>query len=454
MTVELLSCVDRVPQQPEIKQLPPEYNPLGNKERVFELFKCVAEQASDKISTADIYITEERLHKVYDEFENGPSGPPPTSFFVIHPRDPFLHPNELPPGFEEFIDIPRYWPALDRRMIDPALIEYLFSLLPPHEVGRTSGVGPNGRQIECSIMAASLTPYQLYGQALSAPERVRWAQPRIDAVAKLASQWGASVVGLGETLGALTKHGERLQDRYPNLQVTTGHAMTTYGILKTAEAIAQKSGANLPDLRVTLIGAAGSIGRATAVTLAAHGAQSLILHDVEGSEKRLEKLAEELRNTPGARPDLHIQMMAGNGQGLEDACRQGELLLSMASAPWPFMDRDHLEGKLGHVDDSQPPCITRVEADAAGTPLVWPVLQLPDNFHRTFDYGLRNAEFTCCEEVLAIQMNGGVDYETTGPVDAYKVAKVTAIAEHLGFQVPTLQSFGQEIPKSMFRQRQ
>lgn len=148
-------------------------------------------------------------------------------------------------------------------------------------------------------------------------------------------------------------------------------------------------------------------------------------------------------------------MMAGNGQGLEDACQQGELLLSMASAPWPFMDRGHLAGKLGHVDDSQPPCTTRVEANAAKTPLAWVLLQLPPGFIKTFDYGLEdNADFTCAMEVLAMQMNGGVDYATTGPVDPEKVKKINAIAEHLGLQVPTLQSFGQPIPDSMFRQRQ
>ena len=56
-------------------------------------------------------------------------------------------------------------------------------------------------------------------------------------------------------------------------------------------------------------------------------------------------------------------------------------------------------------------------------------------------------------EVLAMQMNGGVDYATTGPVDPEKVKKISAIADHLGLHTPVLQSFGKAVPDSMFRQR-
>ncbi len=139
------------------------------------------------------------------------------------------------------------------------------------------------------LMAVSYTAEELMQMTnAQAVDKVRSA-------VLLARDRGAQIVGLGGYTSIVTQNALALGDL--NIPLTTGNSYTVVSTLETLETVARNLGRSLNTMNLAIVGATGSIGRATAI-LAGEHVRSLVLagnpRHAERSRQRLAHVAEEL----------------------------------------------------------------------------------------------------------------------------------------------------------------
>jgi fatty aldehyde-generating acyl-ACP reductase len=380
-----------------------------------------------------------KVNKIFEEFEapEGALKSTATSAFLVHTRRNRKNSTEVD-EFKQLDDSTKILPILDPQYgIEEEDVERLWNSLPPFRGGEINGTF-NGKKIKCAIISVPITPQGLE-KCTSNPKRVSYARSRILQAAKLADKMGAKTIGLGETLASLTDHGKKLQKECPGMNITTGHAFTTYFMNEWTKFVAKKAEIDLGNSPVTIIGANGSIGSSMIEMLLHEGVSNLRLHDKEKMVGALEiRRKEILKNYPNVR----VEITGGNAE-LRNACKGSRIVLVAASAPEPFIRSKDLDPETFIINDSQPPSITRVEARKADSTTLWVVGALPEGFINTLDSGLVNtADWTCALEVIALEMEGSEVFETVGPVTPERVMKAGEIAHKFGIGLPKAQSWG------------
>ncbi|MDP2637962.1 MAG: hypothetical protein Q8P26_02795 [Candidatus Levybacteria bacterium] len=360
-----------------------------------------------------------------------------TSAFFVHTRRHRGSDTDVKSKvFEQLDDSSRCLPILDPKYgMQEEDVELLWNSMPPFRVGEVNGIS-DGKEIKCAIISVPITPKGLEGNS-SHTSRMNYARPRISQATELAQKMGAKTVGLGETLAALTNHGLSLQKNIKDLEVVTGHAFTVAFMNEITKQTAQDLKEDLRNLKITIVGAYGSIGSAMTEILLREGARRLSLHDKEdriGSlEARRMKILENY-------PDAQIGVTGGNSS-LRDACRESRIVEVAASAPEPFIKGEHVDPGTIVINDSQPPSMTVEEAKKGKSKTIWVVGMLPHGFVNTFHYGLNQAEWTCLLEVIARDI-GEKEIEGTGPVNPERAAKAWKVAQKLGMRLASPQSWG------------
>jgi len=390
----------------------------------------------------DVWLTSlNKIDKAFEEFEAPKEqlGGQATSAFFVHTRRNKNGSIKTSDSsvFRYLDDSSRYFPILDPKYgIPENEVEKLWNSLPPFKVGEISGF-IDDQKINCIIISVPITPKTL-GDYRSATERVNYVRPRISQAAKLAEKMGARIIGLGETLASLTMHGKKLQEQFPEIKIATGHAFTTYFMTEWTNFIAEKIGINLKDSQVTIIGANGSIGSAMTEMLLEQGVSALRLHDQSNMLGALEKRKKEISNKYLNRK---IEITGGN-ENLREACRNSRIILVAASSPIPFIKAQHLDKNTFVINDSQPPSITREEAQRANSVTLWIAGTLPKELINTFNSGLIEGDWTCALEVIALEMDRAKTLETVGPVTPQRAKKAGEIAKRLNMTLTSPQSWG------------
>lgn len=385
------------------------------------------------------------VERAYDEWEAGPEAlkGQANSAFIIHPRI-FAGSH---PALDDF---GRVIPALAATNGIPfGQREQFWNTLPPMRLGKIEGTLPNGTHVNTALITAPITPTGLMEASrvgIAGPRD--YAKPRIHAAVDLANKFGADqgVTGLGETLASLTRHGLNLQSEYPGNKFATGHAFTTLLIQRWIEEAARRKGIDLADANITILGAGGSIGRATLALLSDRGvgASHVTLFDKPGTEGRMSHHLREFGLNEG-----DATVFTGE-ENLKAASKKADIIVSGLSTLEPIVHAEHLPKGVAYVDDSQPPSVYREEADKAGASIYWVVGKLPTGMSRDFDYGLlgNNGEWGCAMEAVAMtslnQLGQGSRLETVGPLTAERVKTAGTIADELGYELGVPQSFGQE----------
>jgi predicted amino acid dehydrogenase len=344
--------------------------------------------------------------------------------------------------FRAFDDSTRAIPALNPDYgIPEGVVDSIWNNLPPFHVGQLTGE-LNGKPVNCAIISVQITPTRLVaegGRSMSGPSE--YARPRIMEAADLADRMGAGVWGLGETLAALTKHGTRVKDEYPGVEITTGHAFTTYFSYETIKDGAARMGTTLDQEDLTIIGV-GSIGSAVMRMAIEDGVGGLHLHDKTVMRGRLEKTKAEIEE---AYPHLRgkIRITAGNDQ-LKDAFAGSRIGFIASSEPRPFIKAEHIEPGTWLVNDAMPAGVTRSEALKADSTTAWVVSKRPITLRNSFDTGLVDGgEWTCQMETVVLGVIDQEDrFETVGPVTTERARAAGKVAEKYGIGLTEPQSWG------------
>lgn len=358
------------------------------------------------------------------------------SAFLVHTR---LYDQ----GDIDLDDPGRSVPAISQKYNVPVeMVNDLLKELGPYEVGREFGSLPDGTKYHVSVIAAQITPHDLYSR--KGTDRIRFARPIIEDTINLAEKvMGGSTtsdgkrknIGLGETLASLTRHGREMQKKYPEFKFVTGHNVTTATLVSNLEEDAEARGHAITDETIGLIGADGSICTAVTEALISKGVGGLILHDTPDKRASLEK---KVTDWLAAYPEYKgsIEIVTGN-QELRRVINDSDEVVSAAAVEKPIVTREMIGDKdVTFLDDGQPPNIERPLPGRSKYKVNVPLVVLPDH-RNSFSTGQPDqaSDYTCVAETIMALMPTASDLETIGPVTPGRTLQAQALMKQAGYHV-------------------
>lgn len=169
------------------------------------------------------------------------------------------------------------------------LVERWNDLIEPFVVAQTTINSKTGQKAYGEFICICRTSQEL----MELPkEQVR---RELEAAINLAKQRGAKIVGLGAYTSVVSKGGRELRDL--GVAVTTGNSYTVAAAVEATLEAARRLRIPLPQTTAAVVGATGSIGRATALLLAEEVNSLLLIgnpNNQQHSRRRLMKVAAEI----------------------------------------------------------------------------------------------------------------------------------------------------------------
>ncbi len=173
----------------------------------------------------------------------------------------------------------------------------------------------------------SKTGASAYGEFIGIPFTADelMAMPQAEAAAELrkgvelAKARGALIVGLGSYTSIASLNGRLLTDA--DIPLTTGNSYTVVSTVQAIEKMAEQRGLELTQASAAIIGATGSIGRATAVLLAEQVGRLILIGNPAHPEHSLARLQAVAADAAG-------YLALENGQGWEKLTADGRLILT------------------------------------------------------------------------------------------------------------------------------
>jgi predicted amino acid dehydrogenase len=385
-------------------------------------------------SEYEVEITETRINSALNRFlgssKEGESEGGKFAF-LIQPRD-----------WEEsnFGDIGDYLPAL--KYVEPQEKYEFFLGLPPFEVVPYRLDGQRFGSVICVPLSVDVLA-QIEKRGGNSTSRMRkvaeYALPIIGQAVRFArDRLGVKYLGLGEMMAKMTGYGKEIEKEFEGVEITTGHAGTTWLIEQTLLRAAELGGIDLRSQSVGIIGC-GSIGTAAAVRLAEGNVNSFVLFDLNPSS--VSRLKGQLE---GLGKSVEIADSAGG------VCGETKIIISAVSSISPVLKRNNIRPGTIIVDDSQPPTVLREEAEAAGGVVVWPLAKMPERIRREGNYNfgpngvLPGSAWGCEMEITTLAFLKRMHSNRVNHrVEPDEVDLIGRLAREAGFTVDgRLQSFG------------
>ncbi len=183
------------------------------------------------------------------------------------------------------------------------LLDNLEGLLDPFVVDEQSFSSSTGETVDLYLIGVPITAEQIMNALRTG--RIKEVAKQIEKASQIAKNLGVSQLGLTGYSSIATNNGTALIE--DDFGITSGNSLTAALSLDALErALSQ---AKLKDVHVAIVGATGNIGRIVAEILA-ETMPKLTLFGREGSEKRLERIAESLYEQAWQR------LQAGDKQGI------------------------------------------------------------------------------------------------------------------------------------------
>ena len=272
---------------------------------------------------------------------------------------------------------------------------------------------------------------------------------------ELAISRGATVVGLGGYSSVITGNGLGLGAT--SRPITTGNTFTAAASLRAVRRVCRERGIDVAQARVTILGAAGAIGRTIGKQLAGEvGSIALVGRRGESSV-----IAPKLW---AAAQEMVASAMGGSGSGdlagaalemhgdLDDLIRSGHIefftdpvaavqdsliVIAATSAPHALIDPTDLMDGAIVCDVAQPPNIGR---DVRGerpdvTVFDGGIVRVPSGSDFGLTYGLApGLTYACMAETMLIALSGEFDLRSIGTsLDGDSVERLGELADVHGF---------------------
>ncbi len=342
--------------------------------------------------------------------------------FIIHPIDAKR-------------DVSRKYPIA--KYMPTSLIEWIIKGRDPVVMAEMVGIrSKTGREAKGYMIACPLTPRQM----LSLPIDFVW--DKLQKCGELAQEKGAKILGLGAFTSVVGDGGITLAKRLPTLPITTGNSYTVATAIEGAKTAGELMGMLLPESRVAIVGATGSIGATCAEIMAREAAEvALVGRNVE----RLDTLAQRLNAQHGAVVSTYNDV----AEGLRDA----DIIITVTSAVEAVILPEHIKSGAVVCDVARPRDVSVRVAKERDDVLVIEggMVQVPGEMHlprpdspgNEFSFGFPpGTSYACMAETMMLALDQRYECFTLGKdVSVAQVDAINEIATRHGFGLAGFRSF-------------
>jgi predicted amino acid dehydrogenase len=274
-----------------------------------------------------------------------------------------------------------------------------------------------------------MTPQRL----LSVPTRA--AYDKIVRTGKLAERLGAQIFGLGAFTHVVGDAGLTIERRL-DIPVTTGGCYTVAMSVQATRGAAEQLELDLRRATVAIVGAAGAVGRVSALLLARECAR-MALVGLPRHVGRLQAIRAEIEDEGGARTWTTAD---------PQAVREADVVLAVTSSVTPVIEPAHLRSGAIVLDVARPRNTSRQVARARDDVLVIEggMVAVPGpelNFGFDFGFPPRMA-FACMAEVMILALEGRMESYSLGrDLDVDRVLEIEDLGARHGFRLGGFRSF-------------
>jgi len=327
-----------------------------------------------------------------------------TFAFIIHPIDPR---GDVKKRFKL---LGTYLPI--------SVIHFLSAYFPPLILSQVKGIRSQatGEEVKGWLLACPLTAKRM----IEVP--VEFAYRKIIATCKLAEKLGVDIIGLGAFTSVVGDAGVTVA-RSISVPVTTGNSYAVAASVKALKEAALKRGINVRESTVAILGATGSIGKATTKLLASEARRLILL---SRSLDRLSKVRDELPTGGEVRISTRLEDM-----------READLVVTAAGAVDPLVTPGHLKRGAIVCDIAIPSNISpEVERERDDVVILkGGVVEVPGEPDFGFDIRLpEGLAYACMAETIALAMEKRLECYTLGrDLEVEKIREIERIAEKHGF---------------------
>lgn len=334
--------------------------------------------------------------------------------FVIHPVDARR-------------DVARKYPIA--RWLPEQVVEFGLKFKSPQVISHITGVrSRTGAEVEGWFVVCPLTPRQI----LTLPKD--FVYQRIIQCGRIAADLGAGIIGLGAFTSVVGDGGVTVAKNLP-IAVTTGNSYTVATAIEAAVEANRLLGRALPESRVAVVGATGSIGRTCALALAPD-VKSVTL--VGRNVDRLADVEREAREA-GAR-------QASVSTDVQSALEDADIVVTVTSAVDSVIQPGNLKSGAVVCDVARPRDVSTTVARERPDVLVIEggVVRVPgDHVDFGFSFGFEpGTAYACMSETMMLALSGRFESFTLGKtVSVEQVRETQALAREHGFGLAGFRSF-------------
>jgi len=244
----------------------------------------------------------------------------------------------------------------------------------------------------------------------------------------MAARWGAKLVGLGAFTAVVGDKGRTIADR-ARVAITTGNTYTVYSAVEGAMEAARRMGIDPASACVAILGATGSIGRASALLVAREvGALALVGRRPDA----LEVVADEVQQETGHRPQVYTDVAEG--------IREAQIIVAVTSAIEAIIQPDHVRRGAVVCDVARPRNASRALVDERDDVLVIDggAVAVPgEGFDFGFNFGFPpGLAYACMAETMILALEGRYEAYSIGPdIHLEQVREMGQLAQKHGFRL-------------------
>lgn len=348
---------------------------------------------------------------------------------------PQMHKQE---GFA-FLGHPRHRYEITKKypffkFLPERIADFILKHLWPITISRIEGLkSRQGKPLRGWIIIVPMTPRQM-------TENKDLARKRIIQAACFAAKKGAKIMGLGGLTASFSRGGlditEALASKKIKIGITSGRAYTSWTVTQNVFTIAEILKLNIDNIKVAIVGAAGSIGSACTSILLKGGIKNILLIDLGRKKDFLDKLIYDHKN-------IYDTSLISISHQIHDI-KGYDIIISATNAPEAKIRSEDLSSGSIIVDDAQPsdvdPEIVKTRDDVLV--IEGGVIHAP-GINPHFNIGLKHKEdvYCCLAEIMILAYAEWKDNFSTGRLSFDSIDKIVAISKELGFRLAEFQNF-------------
>lgn len=244
---------------------------------------------------------------------------------------------------------------------------------------------------------------------------------------ELAAEQGAKVIGLGAFTSVVGDGGITIASKSP-IAVTTGNSYTVATAIQGTIKACDLLEIDLPNAKLAVVGATGSIGKTCAKVLAPQFGQVVLVG------RDLAKTAELAAEIPNATATTDIT-----------AISDADAVVTVTSSDAAVIQPEHLRPGCVVCDVARPRDVSvRVSKERPDVLVIeGGVIKVPGDVDFHFDFGFPpKTAYACMSETMILALEGRAESFTLGKdVSVEQVEEISRLAKKHGFDLATFRSF-------------